>query len=135
MPRSASSSSTSGCYPPTPAPNLSIPLRGLYPRLLQHAMTTFGSTDVMRFLGRRLPLSGAIPTRFSGEVVTDLHQRQEGVRIKHRLNSNSVKLYDKAFTELGSVLRAEGTLNDVSDFRVYRPREGDPHGELAWRPL
>jgi hypothetical protein len=110
-------------------------LRGLYPRLLQHAMTTFGSTDVMRFLGRRLPLSGAIPTRFRGEVISDLHQRQEGVRIKHRLNSNSVKLYDKAFTELGSVLRAEGTLNDVRDFRVYRPSEGDPHGELAWRPL
>jgi hypothetical protein len=110
-------------------------LRRLYPRLLQHAMTTFGSTDVMRFLGRRLPLSGALPTRFSGEVVSDLHARQEGVRIKHRLNSNSVKLYDKAFTELGSVLRAEGTLNDVSDLRVYRPREGDPHGQLAWRPL
>jgi len=72
-------------------------LRGLYPRLLQHAMTTFGSTDVMRFLGRRVPLSGQIPTRFHGEVVSDLHQRQEGVRIKHRLNSNSVKLYDKAF--------------------------------------
>ena len=70
-----------------------------------------------------------------GEVVSDLHQRQEGVRIKHRLNSNSVKLYDKAFTELGSVLRAEGTLNDVRDFRAYRPREGDPHGQLAWRPL
>ena len=110
-------------------------LRGLYPRLLQHAMTTFGSTDVLRFLGRRLSLSGAVPTRFNGEVVSDLHARQEGVRIKHRLNSNSVKLYDKAFTELGSVLRAEGTLNDVSDLRVYRPREGDPHGELAWRPL
>jgi hypothetical protein len=110
-------------------------LRRLYPRLLQHAMTTFGSTEVMRFLGRRLPLSGAVPTRFSGEVVSDLHARQEGVRIKHRLNSNSVKLYDKAFTELGSVLRAEGTLNDVSDLRVYRPREGDPHGQLAWRPL
>ena len=53
-------------------------LRRLYPRLLQHAMTTFGSTDVMRFLGRRLPLSGAIPKRFSGEVVTDLRERQEG---------------------------------------------------------
>jgi hypothetical protein len=110
-------------------------LRRLYPRLLQQAMTTFGSTDVMRFLGRRIPLSGDIPKRFSGEVVSDLHQRQEGVRIKHRLNDNSVKLYDKAFTPVGSVLRAEGTINDVTDFRVYRPKEGDPRGELAWRPL
>jgi len=110
-------------------------LRRLYPRLLQQAMTTFGSTDVMRFLGRRIPLSGDLPKRFAGEVVSDLHERQEGVRIKHRLNTNSVKLYDKAFTIVGSVLRAEGTINDVADFRVYRPKEGDPQGRLAWRPL
>jgi hypothetical protein len=110
-------------------------LRRLYPRLLQHAMTTFGSTDVMRFLGRRVPLSGEIPKRFTGEVVTDLRARQEGVRIKHRLDANSVKLYDKAFTSVGSVLRAEPTINDVSDFRVYRPKEGEPQGGRAWRPL
>src|SRR6266566_832263 len=60
---------------------------------------------------------------------------QEGVRIKHRLDDNSVKLYDKAFTELGCLLRAEATFNSVKDFRVYRPKEGDPQGELAWRPL
>ncbi len=110
-------------------------LRRLYPRLLQHAMTTFGSTDVMRFLGRRVPLSGEIPKRFAGEVVSDLHERQEGVRIKHRLNNNSVKLYDKAFTIVGNVLRAEGTINNVDDFRVYRPKEGGLRSDLAWRPL
>ena len=110
-------------------------LRRLYPRLLQHAMTTFGSTDIMRFLGRRISLNGDLPKQFDGQVVSDLHQRQEGVRIKHRLNDNSVKLYDKSFTELGSVLRGEGTLNSVKDFRVFRPKEGDPKGKLAWRPL
>jgi hypothetical protein len=110
-------------------------LRRLYPRLLQQAITTFGSTDVMRFLGRHIPLTGELPQRFTGEVVSDLHQRQEGVRIKHRLNDNSVKLYDKAFTELGCLMRAEATFNSVKDFRVYRPKEGDAEGELAWRPL
>jgi hypothetical protein len=110
-------------------------LHRLYPRLLQHAISTFGSTDIMRFLGRRLPLSGQIPARFTGQVVSDLHARQEGVRVKHRLNANSVKLYDKAFTIVGNVLRAEGTINDVSDFRAFRPKEGDPNGALAWRPL
>jgi len=110
-------------------------LRGLYPRLLQHAMTTFGSTDIMRFLGRRISVSGDLPKRFEGQVVSDLRQREEGARIKHRLNDNSVKLYDKAYTELGNVLRAEATLNTVVDFRVYRPKEGSPHGELAWRAL
>ncbi len=110
-------------------------LRRLYPRLLQHAITSFGSTDVMRFLGRHVPLNGELPKRFTGQVVSDLRQREEGVRIKHRLNNNSVKLYDKAFTILGSLLRAEATINTVEEFRVYRPKEGDPHGDLAWRPL
>src|SRR6266581_902552 len=110
-------------------------LRRLYPRLLQHAITTFGSADVMRFLGRRMPLNGELPKRFTGQVVSDLRQREEGVRIKHRLNDNSVKLYDKAFTELVCLMRAEATFNSVNDLRVYRPKEGDPEGELAWRPL
>jgi hypothetical protein len=110
-------------------------LRRLYPRLVHHGMTTFSSPDVMRFLGKRIPLSGEVPKRFSGEVVSDLKHRQEGVRIKHSVNGNSVKLYDKAFTVVGSVLRAEVTVHHGDDFRVYRPKEGDPEGGLAWRVM
>jgi len=110
-------------------------LRRLYPRLLHHAITTFGSTEVMRFLGRRLPLSGHVPQRFAGEAVSDLRQREEGVRVKHRVNGNSVKLYDKAFTPVGNVLRAETTIHNVADLRVYRPKEGDPDGAAAWRVM
>jgi hypothetical protein len=110
-------------------------LRQLYPRLVQHAMTTLGSADVLRFLGRRIPLTSGVPAQFSGQVLTDLQPRQEGIRIKHRLNSNSVKLYDKAFTDLGSVLRAETTIHNTDDFLVYRPKEGGPANELAWRVL
>jgi hypothetical protein len=110
-------------------------LRRLYPRLLHHAVTTFGSTEVMRFLGRRVPLSGQVPKRFAGEVVSDLKERAEGIRIKHTLNRNSVKLYDKAYTAVGNVLRAEATINNVAALRVYRPAEGDPDGELAWRGM
>ncbi len=110
-------------------------LRRLYPRLLHHAVTTFSSTDVMRFLGKRLPLSGVVPKRFAGEVVSDIKHREEGVRIKHSVNGNSVKLYDKAFTMVGSVLRAEATIHNGEDFRVYRPKEGDPDGPRAWRKM
>lgn len=39
-------------------------LRRLYPRLV-HGMTTFSSLDVMRYLGKRIPLSGEAPKRFS----------------------------------------------------------------------
>jgi hypothetical protein len=98
-------------------------------------MTTFSSPDVMRYLGKRIPLSGEVPKRFAGEVVSDLKRRREGVRIKHSVNGNSLKLYDKAFTVVGSVLRAEATVHNGDDLRVYRPKEGDRDGELAWRRM
>jgi hypothetical protein len=110
-------------------------LRRLYPRLIHHGMTTLSSPDVMRYLGKRIPLSGEVPQRFSGEVVSDLKHRQEGVRIKHGVNGNSLKRYDKAFTVVGSVLRAEATVHNGDDFRVYRPKEGDPDGEMASRQM
>jgi hypothetical protein len=110
-------------------------LRRLYPRLVHHALTSFGSRDVMRFLGRTVPRLEGVPQRFQGEVITDLQERVEGVRIKHQVNQNSVKLYDKAYTPQGSVLRAEVTLNHAEEFRVYRRKEGDPRGRKQWRVL
>jgi hypothetical protein len=110
-------------------------LRRLYPRLVHHGMSTFASSDVMRYLGKRTRLTGEVPSNFSGEVVSDLKERQEGIRIKHSVNGNSVKLYDKAYTPAGSVLRAETTIHNGSDLRVYRAKEGDPDGPKSWRPL
>jgi hypothetical protein len=110
-------------------------LRRLYPRLVQHGVSSFASTDVMRYLGKRTRLNGEVPGNFCGEVMSNLKEREEGIRIKHSINGNSVKLYDKAFTAAGSVLRAEATIQNGSDFRVYRPKEGDPEGPLNWRPM
>jgi hypothetical protein len=102
-------------------------LKRLYPRLVRHAMTTFGSDDVLRFLGHR-PQAW----RFHGsDIVTTLKTRPEGMRVKHQLNRNSVKMYDKQ----QSVLRVETTINDPSDFKVYRPKEGAPEGPKSWQRL
>ena len=100
-------------------------LARLYPALLRHGIETFGSRDVMRFLGRRV--ERGITPRFAGEVISDLTGRPEGVRVKHRVNDNSVKMYDKA----GSVLRVETTLNDVGDLKSPR-RVG---GRQVWRAM
>ncbi len=107
-------------------------LRRLYPLLVHHAMITFRSPDVLRFLGRKLTAAGEINGHVAAEVTSDLKRRQEGMRIKHRYNDNSVKLYDKAYTPVGSVLRAELTMQDPEDFKVYRRPEGSPDSPLAW---
>lgn len=103
-------------------------LSRLYPRLIRHGLTGLSSGDVMRYLGKRVAPENR---RFGGEVISDIKQRPEGMRIKHRLNSNSIKMYDKQ----QSVLRVETTINDPSDFKVYRRAEGDPQSKLAWRLL
>jgi len=106
-------------------------LAALYLRLVRHGMSTFASPDVMRFLGRPVPVNGGVHWKFAGEVVTDLRTRPEGVRIKHRVKGNSIKMYDKQ----GSVLRVETTINDPLDFRVYRAKEGGRKEDLQWRKM
>lgn len=110
-------------------------LRRLYPLLIHHALTTFSSPDVLRFLGKRFTAAGNINGHVKAEVTSDLKRRQEGVRIKHRYSENSVKLYDKAYTPVGSVLRAELTMQRPEEFQVYRRLEGSPKGPLMWLPM
>jgi len=106
-------------------------LARVYPRLLRYGMEQFGSRDVLRFLGQKVPARGGVHGRFAGEVTTDLRARPEGVRIKHRMNRNSLKMYDKQ----GTVLRVETTINDARGLKTYRPKEGDPKGRKAWRKM
>jgi hypothetical protein len=102
----------------------------LFPQWLRHALTTYQSTDVMRFLGRAVPQSGRMRQGFEGEVSSDACRRQEGMRVKHWLNGNSIKMYD-----CDRVLRIETTINEVGDFKTYRASETDPQGEKRWRVM
>lgn len=107
-------------------------LAELYPPLLRHAITTFSSQDVLRFLGRtRSPLTTRVHPCFKGDVVSDWKARPEGVRIKHRANGNSIKMYDKQ----GSVLRIETTINEPRDMKVFRASEKNPSGPKSLRVL
>jgi hypothetical protein len=101
------------------------------PQFVHHGIEVLHSEDVRRFLGRKLSPSGQLPANFSGEVVSSLKRRPEGVRVGHRLNRNWIKMYDKQ----GSVLRVETVINDAADFKVYRAKEGEQDGAKAWRPL
>jgi hypothetical protein len=98
-------------------------LEALYPQFLHHAIRGFGSEDVLRFLGRRVPQMFR-----AGEVKSTLKHRPEGVRLRHTVNGNSIKIYNKE----SSILRVETTIVHAEQFKVYRP---DPKGELKWQRL
>lgn len=102
-------------------------LSALYPRLVQYAMTTFGSGEVLRFLGKRPVVQKC--TR--AEILSHLGTRPEGVRVKHAIDRNSVKMYDKQ----ESVLRVETTINNTRQMRVFRTAEHDPEGPERWQQL
>ncbi len=96
-----------------------------YPRLLHHALEHFGAEDVLRFLGR--PMPGA----FRGQASATLQQRPEGRRIKHWIDENSIKMYDKA----DRLLRIEMTMNNPRRFRVRRACQRRGRRVMAWLPL
>jgi hypothetical protein len=102
-------------------------LARIYPGLVRHAITAFSCQDVLKFLGR-FP---KIEHYWASDIVITLKNRPEGTCVRHRLNRNSVKMYDKQET----VLRVETTVNDPSDMKVLRPREGHPAETKTWQKL
>jgi hypothetical protein len=103
----------------------STALTEIYPSLIKHAIEQFDCQNIMRFLGRRTN------SRFNGEASSNVKHRLEGVRIKHWVEENSIKMYDKE----GSVLRVETTINNPRRFRVLQRviRKGNPC--LEWIPM
>jgi hypothetical protein len=97
----------------------------IYPSLVSHAVTHFDCQNVMRFLGRRTN------SRFNGEASSNVKHRIEGVRVKHWVEENSIKMYDKA----SSVLRIETTMNNPRRFKVRREATRKGQAVLAWIPL
>lgn len=102
-------------------------LASIYPQLVRGGMSTFSSSDVMRFLGGKI-FNG----NFKGEVMSSYKKRPEGVRVKHQVNANWVKMYDKK----GSGLRIETTINNVRDFKVYKKNGVDScESKVKWRQM
>jgi hypothetical protein len=101
-------------------------LARLYPQLVRHGIETLSSHDVLRYLGRKQPQH--CPT---ADVVTEYRVRPEGTCVKHHVNRNTIKMYDKE----QSVLRVETVINNPEDFKVYRTAEGDEQGSPTWRKM
>jgi len=68
--------------------------------------------------------------RFQGEAVSDYQSRPIGCRVKFKLKSNSINMYDKC-----SVLRIETTINNPREFKVCATVDGkNVAGFNVWSP-
>jgi hypothetical protein len=106
-------------------------LSRLHQTLVRRGIDTFNSSDVLRFLGHRVPMHGGVHGHYEGKVMSDLKRRAEGIRIKHQAGRNTVKMYNKEPT----VLRVETTINDGQGLKVYRRKQDDPDGKPQWLDL
>lgn len=101
-------------------------LESLYQRWVRHAFLNYDSVQVLRFLGQ----SGQLQTTGTAAVESNVEHFYEGMRLKHKVNKNSIKVYDHL-----NVFRPETTINDPTGFKVFRTKENDPEGEPQWRVM
>ena len=94
-------------------------LKPLLDALLRHALMTGTADRVLRYFGRPVDAAGQPHPLANPEVLTRAHTWQDGVRIRHWVDRNSVKLYNEH-----NVLRVEMTMNNPAMFRVFRRPEG-----------
>jgi hypothetical protein len=102
-------------------------LAGLYRALLDYAVLTFTPKDILGFLGRKWD------RRFDGEVHTEYEEdRWFGARIKHRMKTNWLKMYDK----FARILRVETVINCPKEFWVYRTQyHRDGTSSVGYYPM
>ena len=99
-------------------------LMDIYPELIDQALLNFQPKNVMTFLGRKLC------AQFKGEIVSSKIARPQGIRLKHRMKKNSIKMYDKY-----SVLRIETTINNPREFKIFRLVKRSGKLTKAWTPM
>jgi len=94
-------------------------LQGITDSLLRHAFMTGTSTRVLRYFDRPLTKAGEPRANLNHEVSSRVLDFQDGVRVRHWVDHNSVKIYTE-----NNNLRVETTLNQPGMFQVYRRAQG-----------
>ena len=89
--------------------------------VVRHAFISGHPERLLRYFGHTLRKDGGVKGTFNGELKTRIADLDQGHRVRHWLDSNSVKLYYE-----GNILRIETTVNDPYAFRVYRRKQGAP---------
>lgn len=89
-------------------------------RLLRHAFMTGTGERVLRYLDRPFTHAGKPYASNGNDVSSRLLAFQDGLRVRHWVDQNSVKVYTEQ-----NVLRVETTINNPGMFKIYRHREGE----------
>jgi hypothetical protein len=100
-------------------------LAPLYREWIKHALLCLGAQDVLGFLGKKLT------GNFKADVMKDFKTRVEGMRIKHRVGRNWIKMYDK----FGRILRIETVINDPHGFLIRRHGVRQGKRVIGWFPM
>lgn len=101
----------------------------LFPVMVQYGMRVSNCLAVLRYFGRRT--ENAVTGKAPEQIQSDCRERHEAVRIKHWLNGNSIKMYNKAQT----VLRVETTINKPREFKAFRPANDDETRPPTWQRM
>ncbi len=99
--------------------------------ILRHAWITGKSARVLRYLGRPLTSAGKPLRNSTNEVISRVLDFYEGLRVRHWVDQNSVKVYNEQ-----NVLRIETTINQPYMFKVWRRAQRQaPNARKKLRPL
>lgn len=83
----------------------------LYPHLVSHALLKMESGDILRYFGVK-------PHPHLRKCVqSHLLRLEGGIRVKHRFEKNTIKIYNKA----PNLIRVETTINDPYMWTIRRP--------------
>ena len=88
--------------------------------LLRHAFMTGTGDRVLRYLDRPMKKDGTPRADLHHDVMSRLLDFQDGLRVRHWVDDNSVKCYNELNT-----LRVETTVNRPGMFHVHRHTQGE----------
>lgn len=87
--------------------------------VVRHAFIGGHPERLLRYFGHSVKKNGQPRRDFNGSLKTTILKPDEGIRIRHWLGSNSVKMYNES-----NVLRIESTVNNPRAFRAHRRKQG-----------
>lgn len=99
-------------------------LSPLMDNFLRHALITGTGDRVLKYMGHPVKKDGQPHQSSNPELFTRVNSWHDGLRIRHWVDQNSVKLYNEQ-----NVLRFEMTMNNPSKYRVHRHKEGQDKTE------